>query len=338
MSSSKENRWNILLAFLKKYAWILFSVLTIVFTIILEKFPFFNIKEISNTSLVLGIISVFFLYMQLKVKLLDKVEEIGINLDIHEIHLQEHIDAVKLQLESLKYLLEPEVLKNLLPHSKIHFDDLLKISLSLNKAKMVSLISGKFYLSSDAFEDYYINRLLSNEDVTYYYSSAMITEEDYFMKNNIEELSERYDDIAREKEVVLLWFIKDNVDHSPFLKKQRELMSKKGLDILVLISDHNKLSRSKGGILNKDFGIAGDIACAQLIDSYIEVELEISNMSENEQEKVKLRDKFCVDFGDKIHNDMLQDFRDQIRFLQDQMELKFEIPKMLKSKYPSHFN
>lgn len=242
------------------------------------------------------------------------LESISTLITTHNENLIRHTEKLVLELKSINYMLNPEVLYNLLPNSKEHFNKLLDASLNINKLKIESIIGGKFYLSSDTFENYYFNTLLKDELVEYYYSSALITDENYFIKNNIKKLGSNYKEIARGKkgqkgkEVYLLMFIKDEIDKKEFFDMKRILESDKKIDFHLIIHDYQTLVDTKNKKIIKDFGIAGNIAVAELIE-YKE------NEAANKLDDNKIKDKFYIDFQESSHKIMLETFEAQIDYL-----------------------
>lgn len=307
----------------QKYIWLISGLIVLIVSISFELFKSPE-GDISNISTILGVISIFLIYLQRNFQITEELKCLSNALIVHENALSTHKKNMLVQFRSLRFLLEPGVLKSLLPHSQRHYDYLLKQSISLNEAKITSLISGVFYLSADTFEKYYFYKLLRSKDVEYYFSSAIIGSQDYFIRNNIEELANKYYYLANNKDVILLWFAKEMTKaEMESLQKRKDEIIKKSPKIQITISSYNDLIHYDSD-LARDFGIAGNIAAAELIDG-TEVEVKDEN---NKKKKMKLDDKYKLNFSTEFHREMLNIYLKQIEYLNKYQNENIKIPEL----------
>ena len=324
MSSDNEQQMGNKDNILKKYIWLIAGLLCFISSIVFESLTSPE-GDISNFTTILGVISIFLIYLQRNFQITKELKYLSGALIVHENALSKHKENMLIQFRSLRFLLEPSVLKSLLPHSQRHYDYLLKQSISLNEAKITSLISGVFYLSADTFEKYYFYKLLRSKDVEYYFSSAIISGQDYFIRNNIEELANKYHYLANNKDVILLWFAKEMTKaEKESLQKRKDEIIKKSPKIQITISSYNELVCYDRD-LARDFGIAGNIAAAELIDGTAEVEVKDEN---NKKKKIKLDDKYKLDFSSEFHHETLNIYLKQIEYLNKYQNVNIKIPEL----------
>jgi hypothetical protein len=163
---------------------------------------------------------------------------------------------------------EPTILSTMYAENitnEIEFYKMLEALSKNNKELLKDMLKGKFIISSDLFTDYWIP-LLKSSSVKYYYSTALIINENYFQVNQLEKMIFHNSELSKVKKIVLLFFISSPLLKDPekidSIKQLRDKILSKGdpKNIIIKIARLEILS----GESYLDFGLAGDIAYAIL--------------------------------------------------------------------------
>jgi len=276
MNSNNEISKNEIGRFIIKYIWIILGIIFIMLGAFWEAFGDTEAHRISNITLITGVISVFLFYLQQNITVLKDIKRLEEKIINHENHLNDVTDNL---IHHISILAEKIDLKNIKIEEfqkwkstvrKKYIEHLITIT-PQTRNKFNSMLSGEFILSSDIFKGYYME-LLKSENVKYYYSSAIVNDDKYFIKNNIEDLKNEYTIIAdHDTKVELLFILNDGKIYDPSLKKalresykELEESVKDNPNVTLLLGFTSNFNGHKEELWKKDFGIAGDIACAEM--------------------------------------------------------------------------
>ncbi len=154
-----------------------------------------------------------------------------------------------------------------MPDSNPLYIDLLNNVIDNSTENFDYMIGGRFNLSVDSFTKYWFD-LLNNESIKFYYSSAIVIDEYYFIKNNIESLKMNYCDLSLKKDVKLRFFVANSINYDELINLKKDIDEFKiknvSAKIDIKIGQLRPLELKKGVNLLQDIGIAGEIAYAVL--------------------------------------------------------------------------
>jgi len=284
MSSNKKDKYSIIARIISIVLFVLFTGYGIV-QLFYQKISFTpeRIYEALIISILIAFISSSVPLLFNIVGKLGKIDSLSNNINYindslvnHESSLINKTDnlinhisilAQKIDLKNIKI---DEFQKWKLAVRKKYIEHLITITPE-TKNKFNSMFSGEFILSSDIFKGYYLE-ILKSKNVTYYYSSAIVNDDKYFLKNNIEDLKDEYTIIADSgTKVELLFILNDGKIYDSSLKQAliesyKELEKKVGgnPNISLFLGFTSNFNGHKKELWKKDFGIAGDIACAEM--------------------------------------------------------------------------